>query len=159
MTPLLGCLLVALSLAQKNQSNKMIALTFTVSAILISHYVTFHPDYFFLLSALSEGTGICLMLNAVQLEHNRLALKLQAMCLVLVALQCSFYTIWYLGITTIAGFAVESIYAYTWTAYYLMVCAILTKESGSFGTAIEYSGFRGFSVGLRKCNGPLYREA
>lgn len=151
--------MVALSFAQKSQSNKMIAFTFTVSAILISHYVTFHPDYFFLFSALTEGTGICLMLHAVQLEHNRLALKLQAMCLVLVALQCSFYATWYLGVTTIAGFAVASIYAYTWTAYYLMVCAILTKESGSFGTAIKYFGFRGSSTGLYKRYGALYREA
>jgi hypothetical protein len=149
--PLIVVMLV-LIMTQSSWQNKITGFCYLVSVIYVNYYMIFMPEYYFLLSALFEGTGICLVLNAVQSYTNNLASKLQAMCLILVAIQFAFYSLWYQGIEIIGNYAIESFYSLTWTAYYWVVCAILVGSSGSFGSAIKY--FRFYS----SCNGVYKRN-
>lgn len=150
-------LLIYFSAVQKDFNGRIAGLVFVSCSLFVNYYVTFHPEYVFLSSALSEGTGICIALGMLQFEPNKTATKLQAMCLVLVVLQCLFYMAWYAEVVSVMGVAIDTVYSRTWNIYYLIICVILRKESGQIGTFFKHFRIRGTGSSLRQHHIALFR--
>lgn len=159
MTAFLAILMFVLSLVQKNKSDKIAALIFSVSAVFLSYFTTYNPKFYFLSSALYEGTGIFALLTIVQLQSNQVAQKLKSACMVLVILQSVFYCIWYAEINVLFGFKIHQIYAYTWTVYYSMICAILLSGTLLSGLVIKHFRLCSFDFGGGKFYPRLHKKA
>jgi hypothetical protein len=153
----IALLLIYFSVVQKDFNSMIAGLVFSFCSLFVNYYVTFHPEHVFLFSALLEGTGICVALGVLQFEPNKTATKLQAMCLALVVLQCVFYMAWYAEVVTVMGVAIDTVYSRTWNFYYLIICAILGKESGQIGTFFKHFRIRSVGSSLRQHHTASFR--
>jgi hypothetical protein len=153
----IALLLIYFSMVQKDFNSMIAGLVFVSCSLFVNYYVTFHPEHVFLFSALSEGTGICVDLGMLQFEPSKTATKLQAMCLALVVLQCVFYMAWHAEVVSVMGVAIDTVYSRTWNVYYLIICAILGKESGQIGAFFKHFRIRSVGSSLRQHHTASFR--
>jgi hypothetical protein len=130
-------LMFLLSLLQPTHSRRVVALCYTIPAFGIETFAQFPFEYHFLYSALSEGTGIALLLYAIKYQCEILSRRLQAMCLTLVVLQAMFYGCWTAHVDYIFGHAIEVVYFNVWVTFYALICLIL-YDGATGGRSFEF---------------------